>query len=113
MGQAISRQHPAVVLRSRHNLARALLACAMVAVVALTIAVVVLASDGEKVGDASAARPIESIRYGGFNPATGRPESAPLPQTTPLPQRKLDGATDVPRRDGGYYRAQSRRAAHR
>jgi hypothetical protein len=26
------------------------------------------------------AEPVPSLDYGGFNPATGRPESAPLPR---------------------------------
>ena len=43
MSQAISTQHPAVVLRSRYQQLRALLAVAMIAVVGLTTAVVVLA----------------------------------------------------------------------
>jgi hypothetical protein len=43
MSQAISTQHPAVVLRSRYQQLRALLAVAMIAVVGLTTAVVILA----------------------------------------------------------------------
>jgi hypothetical protein len=86
MGQAIPRQHPAVVPRSRYTWVRALLAVAMIAVAGLTIAVVILASDSNQVSGTGAARPVESIRYGDFNPATGRPDSAPLPQ------RKPDGA---------------------
>jgi hypothetical protein len=80
MGQAIPEQHPAVVLRSHDRLVRALLAIAAIAVVALTVAVVILAGDGNEAGGTSAAKPTHSINYGGFNPATGRPESAPLPR---------------------------------
>jgi hypothetical protein len=47
MGEAIPRQHPAVVLRSHFNHLRALLAVAMIAVVGLTAAVVILATDDE------------------------------------------------------------------
>jgi len=47
MGQAIPRQHPAVVLRSHFNQIRALLAVAMVALVGLTAAVVILATDDD------------------------------------------------------------------
>jgi hypothetical protein len=43
VGQAISTEHPAVVLRSRYQQLRALLAVALVAVVALAAAVVTLA----------------------------------------------------------------------
>jgi hypothetical protein len=45
MGQTISTQHPAVVLRSRYRQLRALLAVAMIAVIGLTVAVVILADD--------------------------------------------------------------------
>jgi hypothetical protein len=95
MEQAVSRQHPAVVLRSHFNLVRALLGIAMIAVVALTVAVVMLANDGDDVSGSATARPVESINYGGFNHATGRPDAAPLPQRQP------DGATQVQRYDGG------------
>ena len=47
MGQAIPRQHPAVVLRSHFNQLRALLAVALVALVGLTVAVVILATDDD------------------------------------------------------------------
>jgi hypothetical protein len=94
MGKAIPAQHPAVVLRSHYRQLRALLAIAMIAVVGLTAAVVILAGDGDEVTGTSSARPIESINYGGFNPATGRPDSAPLPQR----QAQAPSAT---RYDGG------------
>jgi hypothetical protein len=81
MGKAIPTQHPAVVLRSSFNQLRALLAIAMVAVVGLTIAVVLVANDNDQVADTSPARSVGAIEYGGFNPATGRPESAPLPRS--------------------------------
>jgi hypothetical protein len=45
MSDAISQQHPAVVLRSHYNHLRTLLAIAMLAVVGLTVAVVVLATN--------------------------------------------------------------------
>jgi hypothetical protein len=49
VGQAISSEHPAVVLRSRYRQLRALLAVALVAVVALAAAVVILAVDDDSV----------------------------------------------------------------
>lgn len=102
MGQAIPRQHPAVVLRSHYNHLRALLAIVLAAVAGLTVAVVILATDNDEISGTTSARPAESINYGGFNPSTGRPNAAPLPQdSVALPTRKLDGATDVPRYDGG------------
>jgi hypothetical protein len=80
MGQAIAREHPAVVLRSHFNQLRALLAVAMVAVAGLTVAVVILATDGDQVNSTSTARPIESVNYRDFNPT--RPDWL-LPKWTP------------------------------
>jgi hypothetical protein len=57
MSQAISTHHPAVVLRSRYQQLRALLAVAMIAVVGLTAAVVVLAID-----DGGTAAPAQAVR---------------------------------------------------
>jgi hypothetical protein len=54
MGEAIPRQHPAVVLRSHFNQLRALLAVAMIAVAGLTVAVVILANDTDQVSSTSA-----------------------------------------------------------
>ena len=84
MGNAIPAQHPEVVLRSQFNLVRALLVAATIAVVALSIAVVNVANDTDQASKSGAASSIQSLRYGGFNPATGRPESVPLP-ARPLP----------------------------
>ena len=97
MGQAVTRQQPAVVLRSQFNQLRALLAIVAIAVAGLTVAVVILANDSDEVSSTSSARPIESINYGEFNPATGRPESAPLPQRESPLQSRIDGT----RSDGG------------
>jgi hypothetical protein len=70
MGKTIPRQHPAVVLRSHFNQLRALLAVAMVAVVGLTAAVVILATDDDEVGTTSTAMPAGSTRDDG-GPAEG------------------------------------------
>ena|ERR687897_300307 len=81
MGQPIPAQHPSVVLRSHFNLVRTLLIIAMAAICALTAAVVILANDEDQIsGGATSAKPIESINYGGFNSATGRPDAAPAVQ---------------------------------
>jgi hypothetical protein len=52
--------------------------------VTLVVALVTLAlmqdGGGDQVADTSPAGPTGTIHYGGFNPATGRPHSAPLPQ---------------------------------
>jgi hypothetical protein len=75
MGQALRRQRPTVVPRSRYTLVRALLAVSVILVVGLSVAVAILAYNGNEVGSTSAARPLEPIRYGNFNPLTGRPDS--------------------------------------
>jgi hypothetical protein len=78
MGQAIPRQHPAVVLRSRFNQLRTLFAAAVIAVVGLTVAVVILATHDDRdtsAGSAtqvSAPSPAGSIRYDG-GPEEGTP----------------------------------------
>jgi hypothetical protein len=59
---------------------RALLAVTTTAVLALSVAVVVLADTDSEASGMTSAEPIHPINYGGFNPRTGRPESAPLPQ---------------------------------
>ncbi len=56
MDQAIPQQHPATVLRSRFKLVRALLIAAIVAVIALTVAVVILASEDSDVSGSTPAQ---------------------------------------------------------
>jgi hypothetical protein len=99
MGQAIPSQHPAVVLRSHYRQVRALLAVAMIAVVGLTAAVVILASDGDR--DTSAAvpagsatqvsspNPAGSTRYDG-GPEEGTRGVVPAPQ----PGVRYDGGPE-------------------
>ena len=70
MGKAIPAQHPAVVLRSNYRQLRALLATAMIAIVGLTAAVVILATDERDTGASSVAQvsapgPAGSSRYDG------------------------------------------------
>ena len=92
MGQVIPKQHPAVVLRSHYKLVKALLAVALAAVVALSAAVVILANDDDQVSGSSTSAPTaESINYGGFNPATGKPDT--VQQNLP-PGTRFDGGPD-------------------
>jgi hypothetical protein len=94
MGKAIpSQHHPAVVLRSDSKAVRALLAVAMIAVVGLTAALVIVAHDDDT--GTTSASPTGQVNYGGFNPATGKPDSAPLPQ------RDAQAPSDTTRFDGG------------
>jgi hypothetical protein len=95
MGQAIPNQHPAVVLRSHFNQLRALLAVAMIAVVGLTAAVVILATDdnaGTSAGTAtqvSSPSPAGTIRYDG-GPEEGTRGIVPARQ----PAVRYDGGPD-------------------
>jgi hypothetical protein len=83
MGKAIPAQQRAVGLRSHYRQRRALLAIAMIAVLGLTAAVVILATNDDRDTSAGSATQV----------------SAPGP--TALPARKLDGATDGIRYHGG------------
>lgn len=90
MSQAISTQHPAVVLRSRYQQLRALLAVAMIAVVGLTAAVVILAiqNDGNTiVRAASPAAAPSAIR------SDGGPEESAVAATLG-PQQTVSGADE-------------------
>jgi hypothetical protein len=57
MGQPIPAQHPSVVLRSHFRLVKGLLALAMVAVLALTTTVVILANDEDELSSPTKATP--------------------------------------------------------
>jgi hypothetical protein len=90
MGQPIPAQHPSVVLRSHFKLVRALLAIAMVAVLALTAAVVILANDEDKVDSASKATPaaahpraVPGTRYDGGPEEGTRGTTSVVPQAAP------------------------------
>lgn len=104
MGQAVPSHHPAVVPRSRFNQLRALLAVTLIAVIGLTASVVILAGHDDQDASTSEAQPIGQINYGGFNPATGRPDSAPPPQQEqPLETgRRQGGAPDEGLRGPGF-----------
>jgi hypothetical protein len=114
MGQPIPAQHPSVVLRSQFNLVRALLAIAMVAVLALSAVVVILANDEDQVsGGAASARPIESINYGGFNPATGRPDAPAVQQQSQAAGTRFDGGPEEGTRGAtSYYESPSARSSY-
>ena len=90
MGHAIPAQHPPVVLRSRFNKLRGLLAIALVCVAGLIVAIVSLAGDDE---DKVAGNPVQSINYAGseyVNPSTGYPSSEAL-----RPQGPRTGYTGI------------------
>jgi hypothetical protein len=100
MGQAIPRQHPAVVLRSRYMQLRMLLAVAMIAVVGLTVAVVILASEHgtRTTATSTAADRSDSARSEFRLPSHARDNGgAPVPDVgvAPLPNgKRYDGGPE-------------------
>jgi hypothetical protein len=74
MGKAIPAQHPAVVLRSHYRQLRALLAVAMIAVVGLTAAVVILATNDDRDTSAGTATQVSTPSPAGSTRYDGGPE---------------------------------------
>ena len=115
MGKAIPSQHPPVVLRSHFKQVRALLAVAMIAVIGLTAAVVILATDEDRGAgtgpptQASAPSPSDGVRYDGgpeegsaaitrrSAPATFDPNSIKSP-----PGVRYDGGPEEGSRGSGH-----------
>jgi hypothetical protein len=107
MGHPIPKQHPAVVLRAHYKAVRALLAAALVAIIALAVALVIVAGDDQTASTSprSAQLQQEQLNYGGFNPATGRPDT--LQQRTLPPGTRFDGGPDEGSRGPKSYWEQS------
>jgi hypothetical protein len=76
MGNAISEQHPAVVLRSQYRQLRSLLAVAMIAVVGLTAAVVILATNDESTTQLGSASQVISQNPADAARSDGGPEES-------------------------------------
>jgi hypothetical protein len=99
MSQSIAPQHPAVVLRSHYTQLRALLVIAMIAVVGLTGAVVILATNDADGTRASSAAPVSAAapaapgqRYDG-GPDEGT-RGLVQPNSTPSAGIRYDGGPD-------------------
>jgi hypothetical protein len=90
MGKAIPAQHPAVVLRSHYLQLRALLAIAMIAVVGLTVAVVILATNDDRDTSASSATQVSAPGPTGNTRYDGGPEEG----TAALTQRSAPATVD-------------------
>ena len=98
MSQVIPKQHPAVVLRSHYVQLRALLAVAMIAVVGLTVAVVILATDDSASTSASSGQPAS---VPGEAPAL-RPDGGPEESTRgPFTRSREEAGGAALRPDGG------------
>jgi hypothetical protein len=82
MPQTVPTQHPAVVLRSQYRNLRTLLVIAMIAVVALSVAVVLLAGDD----------PATDTRFA--TPASAPTEPADGPRYIHSPGQRYDGGHD-------------------
>jgi len=96
MGQFVP-QHPAIALRSQSNRIRVLVVAALIALLAVAGTVILIADSDDQAGGGSSVHSFGHINYGGFNPATGRPEAAPLPQQS----HPLQSTLSQPRYDGG------------
>ena len=92
MGQAIPSQHPAVVLRSHYDHMRALLAVAMIALVGLTAAVVILATDDDPGTSAGSATQVRAPGQAGSTRYDGGPEEGTR-GVIPAPQAGSSSAT--------------------
>jgi type II secretory pathway pseudopilin PulG len=99
MGQPIPAQHPSVVLRSHFKLVRGLLALAMVAVLALTASVVILANEDVEVNTATKAAPALQQQQQVQTPAGTRSDGGPEEGTRGLASQP--SAPSTTRSDGG------------
>lgn len=79
MSQTVPEQHPAVVLRSHFVLLRRMLTIAIVAIIAMAVAIVILASVGTSAPPSSRALgPNGTVRYdGGPEEGTSGPLASP------------------------------------
>jgi type II secretory pathway pseudopilin PulG len=120
MGQPIPAQHPSVVLRSHFKLVKGLLAIAMVAVLALTAAVVMLSNDDVEVNTATKAAPALQQQQQVQTPAGTRFDGGPEEGTRGLASQASPPATT--RFDGGpeegtrgprsYYESPNQRSSY-
>ena len=121
MGQPIPAQHPSVVLRSHFNLVRGLLALAMVAVLALTAAVVILANnDDVEVNTATRAAPALQQQQQVQTPAGTRFDGGPEEGTrglaaqssAPVTTRFDGGPEEGTRGPQSYYESPNQRSSY-
>src|SRR5262245_32917573 len=104
MSDTLTKQHPAVVLRSHYRHVRALLAIALVAVVALSVTVVVLATRHQApAAPVSAPTSVGTTRYDG-GPEEGTRGPAPAPAAVPVEAvgTRYDGGPDEGTRGPGH-----------
>jgi hypothetical protein len=107
MSHQIAPQHPAVVLRSHYVQLRALLAIAMIAVVGLSVAVVILATNDERSTSASSAAslstaPAGSTRYDGGPEEGTRGLLSSGASSNAAPSTRFDGSPEEGSRGAGH-----------
>jgi hypothetical protein len=95
MGNAIPTRHPAVVLRSHYRQVRALLAVTMIAVVGLTTAVVILATNDDRgTGAGSAAQVIAPTPTDSTRDDDGREQGSRGVVGAQPPSARYDGGPE-------------------
>jgi hypothetical protein len=111
MGKAVPTQHPAVVLRSNYRQLRTLLVVAMIAVVGLSAAVVILASNDDRDTGAGVATQVSAPGPAGSTRYDGGPEegSRGVVPAQP-PGTRYDGGPEEGSR-GALFRGASSNAA--
>jgi hypothetical protein len=118
MGQPIPAQHPSVVLRSHFKLVKGLLAIAIVALLALTATVVILAGDEDQITSATKATPHGQVqtqlpagtRFDG-GPDEGTRGLAAQPQA-PVTTRFDGGPEEGTRGARSYYEQPGARSSY-
>ena len=94
MGNAISSHHPAVVLRSHFNLVRGLLATAMIAVIGLSAAVVILATQDDRETSPASATQVSTPSPGAGTRYDGGPEEGTRVVSSRPPGVRYDGGPE-------------------
>jgi hypothetical protein len=114
MGQVIPRQHPAVVLRSHYKALRALLCVALLAVVALSATVVIVANDDDEATISAQPNAQQQTLPPGTRFDGGPDEGTRGPQAQPLPQgTRFDGGPDEGSRGPrSYWETSSPRSSY-
>jgi hypothetical protein len=102
MAEAIPRQHPAVVLRSHYTHLRALLAIAIIAVVALSVSVVILATNNNGSSPSSAPARVSAAAPAGSTRYNGGHEEGSLFAAPRLADTRYDGGPEEGTRGPGH-----------
>jgi hypothetical protein len=97
MSQTVPEQHPAVVLRSHFLLVRRMLVIATIAIVAMAVAIIILASVGASAPPSSRALgPTGTVRYdGGPEEGTSGPLASPHVSTPRSDGGPEEGVADL------------------